>query len=195
MDIRKSQYEADDSMSWVPEDLRERIVNGREYMSIEVDPIKWIIPGFLPEGFTILAAVPKGGKSTLSLDWAVGIADEEMLLGLPDYTAIRGRTLYIALDDLSINRGQARLSKRTNGKGIPELLTISTNWKRSYDGGLDDLKRFMDKSPQQVQVVVIDVLQKFLPPYKRMQAHTRNYRSTYHHCESLHKSITLPCWD
>jgi|GEM_PF-3668250 len=135
-------------------------------MSIEVDPIKWVIPRFLPEGFTVLAAVPKAGKSTLGLDWAVGVAQEEVLLGLPPYKAVLGRTLYIALDDKAVNRAQERLSKRTKSKGMPELLTISDNWPRSNEGGIDKLKRFMDASPQQVQVVVIDVLQKFLPYYK-----------------------------
>jgi RecA-family ATPase len=63
-----------------------------ELMEKEVSPIKWVIPGILPEGLTVLAAKPKVGKSTLSLDTTVAVAQGDTLLGL-DYKPLQGRTV------------------------------------------------------------------------------------------------------
>ena len=162
-------------------------------MTVEVAPMHWIIPGFLVEGLTVFGAKPKIGKTTMSMDWSIGIAYGEMLLGLPEYKAVRGRTLYISVDDGKINRFQERLTKRTNGHGLPELLTVSFNWPRMDEhggGGLDMVKRFLDASPEKVEVLVIDVLQKFLPEYvedasayqklQRYLPHVRKLADEYH---------------
>ena len=37
-------------------------------------PIRWIVPGYLAEGLSILAGRQKLGKTWLALDWAIAVA-------------------------------------------------------------------------------------------------------------------------
>ncbi len=149
---------------WIPEELRVYVKSSEDIMDIQVPDKKWIIPGILVEGLNALASVPKVGKTTLSFDFAVSVAQGEKLLGL-EYEPIKGRTLYMALDEADIARTQERIEKRTNGKGIPNLLMHSFNFPRTDEHGLEYLEKFLEASPEPVHVVVIDILQKFLPGY------------------------------
>jgi len=61
----------------------------------------WIVPGILPEGFVILAARPKKGKSWLALNIAVAKASGGCALGRPDLRLEPAKVLYLALEDAS----------------------------------------------------------------------------------------------
>ena len=45
------------------------------------EPLRWIVPKYLPEGLTLLGGRPKIGKSWQALDIAVGVAAGGMCLG------------------------------------------------------------------------------------------------------------------
>ena len=159
--------QTENSGLWVPSArLQEYVMSVDDLMEKEVSPIKWVIPGILPEGFTVLASKPKVGKSTLSLDTAIAVARQESLLGLNDHEPLHGRTLYIALDDTQINRAQERMQRRIGTEGRPALMNYSVKWPRDYDKALDYLEEFITTSPEPVEVIIIDVLQKFIPEYK-----------------------------
>src|SRR5512146_463426 len=46
----------------------------KDLLSVGISDPLWIIPGFLPEGVTLLAGKPKVGKSCLALDLALALA-------------------------------------------------------------------------------------------------------------------------
>ena len=49
----------------------------------DIPPLSWTVPGLLPEGFGILAAAPKIGKSWLMLGLAISVANGTPFLGVP----------------------------------------------------------------------------------------------------------------
>ena len=44
-----------------------RGISAAALMEKRFEPIRWIVPGYLPEGLTVLAGAPKLGKSWLAL--------------------------------------------------------------------------------------------------------------------------------
>ncbi len=58
-----------------------RGVSASALMTKQFDPIRWIVPGYLPEGLTVLAGAPKLGKSWLALAWMVSVASGGITMG------------------------------------------------------------------------------------------------------------------
>jgi RecA-family ATPase len=62
----------------------------------DIPPLSWTVPGLLPEGFGILAAAPKIGKSWLVLSLGLAVAMGTPFLGVP----VEQRPVpYLALED------------------------------------------------------------------------------------------------
>ena len=124
-------------------------------------PIRWIVQGLLCEGLTLLGGRPKIGKSWLALDLALGVASGQHVMGGINTT--QGDALVLALED-NPRRLQRRLLKLMPSSTAewPERLTFATSWRRSDDGGVDDIRDWAGrvKSPR---FVVIDVLQAMRP--------------------------------
>jgi RecA-family ATPase len=62
----------------------------------DIPPLSWTVPGLLPEGFGILAAAPKIGKSWLVLSLGLAVAMGTPFLGVP---VEQRPVLYLALED------------------------------------------------------------------------------------------------
>src|SRR5262249_38330434 len=60
-------------------------------------PMRWLVPGFLGEGLTILAGRQKIGKSWLAMDWAIAVASGGKAMGSVACEA--GDVLYIDLQN------------------------------------------------------------------------------------------------
>ena len=56
-------------------------INAQDLRAKVFPPVKWAVPGFLPEGLSILAGGPKVGKSILALHLSVGVAIGGCVLG------------------------------------------------------------------------------------------------------------------
>jgi hypothetical protein len=125
----------------------------------EFTPIRFIVPGFIPEGATILAGRPKLGKSWLALDLALAVALGTDCLGVP---CQQGDVLYLALED-NQRRLQSRLQKLSPAREInpwPAALTFATEWRRHDAGGLDDM-RCWTGSVDNPRLIIVDVLAQF----------------------------------
>ena len=70
-------------------------INAQDLRDKVFPPVKWAVPGFLPEGLSILAGGPKVGKSILALHLSVGVAIGGCVLGKIDVQ--KGDVLYLAL--------------------------------------------------------------------------------------------------
>lgn len=114
----------------------------------------WAIPGFLPEGVTLLAGKPKMGKSWLALALALDIALGKPALGcLP---TIQGEVLYLGLED-SQRRIKDRVLKLLDGTEAPVRLTWAGYWPALQPDGLYDLEVWLQHAPP-TRMIVIDTL-------------------------------------
>jgi hypothetical protein len=138
---------------------RDRAFTAADLQTMTFPPLKFILPGLVPEGATLLVSRPKLGKSWLVLDLAIAAASDRFTLG--ELKPAQGDVLYLALED-GRRRLQRRLTKLlpTFGASWPQSLTIVTEWRRADQGGLDDIKEWIagGKAPR---LVIVDTLAQF----------------------------------
>jgi hypothetical protein len=137
-------------------DWQSNVVTAAALRTKGFPPVSYIVPGFVPEGLSILAGRPKVGKSWLALDVGLGVADKRVVLGgtMPSV----GDVLYLALEDTQ-RRLQWRITKLLSpfcGEW-PDRLTLATQWRRLDDGGVDDIAEWCD-SVIKPRLVIIDTL-------------------------------------
>lgn len=131
-----------------------RIRTAAELLERDFEPVRWLIPGLLPEGLMLLAARPKVGKSWLALDVAIACATGGEVLGRP---VERGDVLYLALED-NDRRMHSRLSKLgATGAGLGDL-AYATEWPRGAEGAAA-IHQWIREHPN-ARLVVIDVFTK-----------------------------------
>jgi len=172
--IIKKLKELDDLAKGSPETVST--ITAADLIKKEFAPAKWIISGLVPEGSLLLAAKPKIGKSWLVLGWALAVALGGMALGKP---VEAGSALYLALEDNERRLKQRILQLCPDGK-IPAGLELATNWKRSDEGGLEDLENWIKRHPD-ARLIVIDTLAKWRRP---ASGRDNIYRADYEAVES-----------
>jgi AAA domain len=98
-------------------------ITAAELDGIDIPPLSWTVPGLLPEGFGILAAAAKIGKSWLVLSLGLAVASGTPFLGVP---VQQGPALYLALED-GKRRLQERQRRIMDGQPAPEALVLWTD--------------------------------------------------------------------
>lgn len=130
------------------------IKSAAELLAQDFAPIRWLIPGLLPEGLMLLAARPKIGKSWLALDVAIACATGGQVFGR---SVERGDVLYLALED-NDRRMHSRLCKLgATGAGLGDL-QYATEWPRGAEGAAA-IHEWIKAHPN-ARLVVIDVFTK-----------------------------------
>ena len=139
----------------------------------EFPPLRYHIPGVLPEGVSVLVGAPKIGKSWLVLGW--GLADAAGGVALSAVRADRARPVfYLALED-GDRRMQARCRTLLPGEPIPAGFGYMTE---VVPGQIiatvaEYLERYGDREP----LVIIDTLGRVLPPALPGESpYSRDYR-------------------
>ena len=136
-------------------------INMKELMTKDLAPLKFAVPGILPEGLVIWAGRPKAMKSWTALDLVYAIENGLTWLG---HKLEQGNTLYLALED-SERRLKDRVYKL--GHAFREQHP-TTDVEAPYIGfGLEeDLQRWIDgvDSPR---LIMIDTLARIKPRTKR----------------------------
>jgi hypothetical protein len=136
-----------------------RIFTAAELMAEELPPVRWVVPGLLPEGVTLLAGKPKLGKSWLALGLGIAVASGGIALGTKQVEC--GDVLYLALED-NPRRLQGRLGKMLAGGAAPGRLHIATEWPRMDEGGAELLENWLGVNPNH-RLVVVDILKRVRP--------------------------------
>lgn len=130
-------------------------LNGQQF-----EPVRWVVPGIIPEGQTLLVAPPKAGKSWLSYAIAIARASAGVVLG---QRVKRGPVLYLALED-----GWRRLKNRAEqllapGEPIPDGIeyVIRVNPSESV---IELIRTWVGEHHGQNPLVIIDTFGRIKPP-------------------------------
>jgi len=144
---------------------RKPLMGAAELAARELPPVRWAIPGLLPEGLSILAGKPKSGKSWLALSWCYAVAAGGAVLG--KVPVERAGALYLGLED-SERRLQGRLEVIGGEGPHPEALLLGCQGAlpRMDEAGIDALATTLDAHPG-ARLVVIDTLARVMPRRRR----------------------------
>lgn len=147
------------------------IINGAELDAMHFDPVRWIVPGIIPEGQTLLVAPPKAGKSWLVYAIAIAKASGGRVLGQQIQP---GPVLYLALED-----GWRRLQERGRkllaaGETLPASLEFSIKLETDV---LETVSTWLAAHTGQGALIVVDTLGKVKPPARAgASAYEHDYR-------------------
>jgi hypothetical protein len=138
----------------------DKIVTARTLETMAFKPVRYILPGYICEGATIIAGKPKVGKSWLTLDVAIAATADRYTLGT--LKPAQGDVLYLALEDNNrrLNRRLAKLLP--SDAKWPSRLELVTDWSRADEGGLEDIDEWCASKPNPIAVIV-DTLERFRP--------------------------------
>ncbi len=166
---------------------RDKIVTAEELRNKVFPPTSFVIPTLLPEGLAILSGKPKAGKSFMALDLCIGVTTGQTVLG-----SIRpaiGSAIYAANEDTD-RRLKGRIAKYLSPfDEWPDLLSLTTQWRRLDEGGVDDLRDWAS-SVQAPRLAVIDTLATVRPARRSNEA---PYDADYRALAELHDFVgTVP---
>jgi AAA domain len=145
-------------------------VTATDLMAAELPPVRWVVPGVLPEGVTLLAGKPKLGKSWLVLGMCLAVAIGGVALGTRHVE--QGEVLYLALED-NRRRLQKRLGKMLGGPA-PRGLEMATTWPRLNEGGVEALGAWLLEHPE-ARLIAVDTLAKTRPLARGQNVYQEDY--------------------
>jgi hypothetical protein len=167
---------------------RDNLIDPQKLCDEQFPEVKYVVPGIIPEGVTLVASRPKLGKSWLILQISTAIATGTVTLATSDQH-VHGDALYLALED-NKRRLQRRLRKYfgTKREAQPKRLALFTKWRRLDQGGLEDLREWC-QSVKKPTLIAIDTLKKVRKPKGRNQS---DYDADYEACEGLMERVSRP---
>jgi AAA domain-containing protein/FaeA-like protein len=125
------------------------------------EPLQWVVPDVIPEGYSLLVGAPKIGKSWLALSIALAVASGGYMFG-KIYCGVARPVLLLALED-SDRRMQSRARKLQPGDPIPRLLTYFT--RVSPADVIPTMEAWLIEIPRHERpVVILDTIGKVIPP-------------------------------
>jgi predicted transcriptional regulator len=127
-------------------------VSAKDLVAKKFEPIRWIIPGYLPEGMAVLAGAPKLGKTWLALDWMLAVASGGNAMG--SAPCPKGDVLGLMLED-NERRLQNRLQQMQRDE-LPDRLRLLTDWPNLDDGCVEEIEAWI-ASANEPRLIVIDV--------------------------------------
>lgn len=137
------------------------IISARELCRRRFPPLRHIIPGLLPEGYTLLFAAPKVGKSFMALQMAVAVARGEPFAGLegqvqPAEVLVidQEEPIGAEMKDRYLLHGAADLE--------PSSIIVVDEWPRIGEGGMRELDIWLEERPD-TRLVVVDVWSSLKP--------------------------------
>ncbi len=151
--------------------FKRRTFTAADLLKRDLPPIKWAVPGLVPEGVTLLAGKPKLGKSWMAFGLAVAVATGGVALGAQKVE--QGTCLYLALED-NQRRLQKRLRKLIVDDEAPKKLHIATDWPKLDAGGLEYLEEWL-KANEDARLIIVDTLAKVRPRSRGQHLYQEDY--------------------
>lgn len=130
-----------------------------QILAAEYPEPEWIIPDLLPEGYTVLAGLPKLGKSVIGLQIAEAVASGGVLF---NKRIQKGRVLYIAVEDT-----ERRLQRRMKDNcyvGTGQIF-FANGWDALDANGFAELERELRQ--RHYRVCILDTLFRMFSPKVR----------------------------
>lgn len=124
--------------------------------------MRWVVDGYVPQGFSVLAGRQKTGKTWLAFDWALAVAQGGYAMG--SIKVDQGDVLYVDLEN-----GERRIQQRIRQMHPDwQRLDLSRlNWMTAAPALDDSFIEAIDhwrQSFAEPRLIVIDVLQRIKPP-------------------------------
>ena len=130
----------------------------------EIPPLRWIVPGMIPEGLMVFAGKSGLGKSYFALQVGAAVASGGQALGC--IPVEQGEVLYCALED-GPRRMQFRMQQSTeDGPAWPSEMHFTHHAPR-IDEGLGNRLRLWLQEHLQARLIMLDVLVKIQSPRHR----------------------------
>lgn len=141
-------------------------VDAETLLGMEFAPIKYVIPGYVAEGLTLLGGRPKLGKSWLALDFGIAVASGGQSLGAE---CEQGDALYLALED-NQRRLQDRLRVVLPKFRRPDMSRLALLTEAPKIGaGLIEMLDAWRKSVRDPRLIIVDTLAIVRPPKGKNQ--------------------------
>jgi hypothetical protein len=165
----------------------DRGMTAKELSVLELPEPKWVVPGIIPEGLTLMVSKPKFGKSWLCLGLGNAVACDGTGKAFGKLDVEPGEALYLALED-STRRLQSRQAIVLAGAPHPERLHFFTEWPRLDDDGALLIEEWIRLHPA-TRLVMIDTLAK-IRPTKRKGGNGSAYTDDYSDIGELQQIAT-----
>lgn len=154
-----------------PRSLLSSMRSGDWLDAQEFPPLEWIVDGILPEGFGLLVAPPKAGKSWMVAGIGLACAVGGFAFGK---IGVKPRpVLYLALED-GHRRLQSRFRTLTEGAPIPPRIHVIISAHPTQVPGM--IAEFLTVYAAQKPLIILDTLGKVKPP---KQAGQESYSADY----------------
>lgn len=165
--------------------LSKLLRNAADLRTKTFDPLRWVVPSYLPEGLTMLGGKPKIGKSWMALMFGATVASGGTCLG---QQCEQGDVLALFLED-NDRRLQRRLTTMLGAfkEEWPVRLRYATSWPRLADGGIDLIREWI-RSAEKPRLVIIDILERVRKRSTSKQ--TTQYSDDYEALVELQKLAT-----
>ena len=122
-------------------------------------PVKWIVPGLIPTGLTILAGDAKIGKSFLCWNLAIAAASKGNALSHFPIGSMRN-TLYLAMEDPAPLL-QIRINDIMKLQSAPSNLFILDTFPALGVNGIETLRALIEEHA--IEFIIIDTFQHIRP--------------------------------
>lgn len=148
------------------------LITAEDLYSIELEDLKWIVKGLIPEGLSILVAASKIGKSWLMMQLCNAIVERLSFLNKP---TTHSGVLYFSLED-SDRRLKRRMNVVWKNKKPSPGVYFKTECKTLDTGLIDQLTRIV-KAHKDIRVIIFDTFQKIRGiAMKNESAYAYDYR-------------------
>lgn len=145
-------------------------IDAETLLATPLPPVRWVIPGLLPAGLSLLAGASKAGKSWLCLWLCFQLAQGGTVW---NRTVQPQTVLYLCLED-TLARIQSRLFRLTDAT-VPNRLFCQTQCGGIGDGLELQIEKFLHQHPE-TGLIVIDTLQKVRPIEQNVGAYASDYQ-------------------
>lgn len=172
--IRSSKKPKPNEPNKPAEPWRAQVIVASDMDESPPPPARWIVPGLIPAGMTVIAGRPKAGKSIFAMGLALANCGGTPFLGRP---VVGGATLYLDLEN-GKRRIYERLKMAMSGRPLPSNLHLVNEWKR---GNRDEFRRLLDEHPA-INLAIIDIWSKFRAP---INARDDRYQQDEHEMQWL----------